>query len=562
MFPSKPTSIGRAGLADDLGAPTRVTRWASFRRAWIFAALAISEIILATFLFDFDLPRPAFTYWQNPIVYASALAKMLVLAFPLFLMVVWPRRQELIAAYSRACARPGLPYAIGLNVALFAGLLLSKFTFSNMAELSLSAVTFYAGLLLATGASLALVAAPPSFWRQLLTLAPVEIALALLSASVAAGAGRLAQEGWGPLSSATLAVSHWFLTLYEPDAFVNSEHWILGVGDFRVQVLGACSGYEGVALIVAFLSIYMWVFRRDLKFPNVLLLFPIGVATMWTLNALRIAVLVSIGAHVSPDVAIQGFHSAAGWICFLAVTLASIAISRRVPYFAPQSPAAPAQPVEPAAAAPSSGSVVALQYLGPFMALVGASIIASAFAPHDQWLYAVRVVAIGAVLYWFRDAYLPLLSGASWFSVVVGLAVGVVWIATDPASDVASPLGPWLAALPLWAALLWLTLRAIGSIALVPVAEELAFRGYLARVLVSPKFEQVGFGEFRLLAFVVSSVAFGLMHQRWLAACLAGAVYALLMYRSKRLSDPIAAHAASNAAIMGWAVATEQWSLL
>ena len=65
-----------------------------------------------------------------------------------------------------------------------------------------------------------------------------------------------------------------------------------------------------------------------------------------------------------------------------------------------------------------------------------------------------------------------------------------------------------------------------------------------------------------MLAFIGSSVAFGLMHQRWIAACLAGAVYALLMYRTKKLSDPIAAHMASNAVIMVWAVAAQQWSLL
>ena len=125
-----------------------------------------------------------------------------------------------------------------------------------------------------------------------------------------------------------------------------------------------------------------------------------------------------------------------------------------------------------------------------------------------------------------------------------------------------SPLGPWLASLPAWLAAIWLGLRAFGSIALVPVAEELAFRGYLSRALISTRFESVGFGEFRWLAFIGSSVAFGLMHQRWVAACLAGAVYALLMYRTKKLSDPIAAHMASNAAIMGWAVAAQQWSLL
>ena len=125
-----------------------------------------------------------------------------------------------------------------------------------------------------------------------------------------------------------------------------------------------------------------------------------------------------------------------------------------------------------------------------------------------------------------------------------------------------SPLGAWLASLPVWVAVIWLGLRVLGSVALVLIAEELAFRGYLSRALISIRFENVGIGEFRLLAFVGSTVAFGLMHERWLAACLAGAIYAMLMYRTKRLSDPIVAHMASNAAIAVWAIAAQQWSLL
>ena len=186
----------------------------------------------------------------------------------------------------------------------------------------------------------------------------------------------------------------------------------------------------------------------------------------------------------------------------------------------------------------TSGAQSSLEFLAPFMALMAASILASAFAPHDQWLYAVKVAAIGAALWWFRGAYLPLISGASLSSVVIGLAVGVVWIATDPSKGLEPPLGTWLASLPVWLAAIWLSLRAFGSIALVPVAEELAFRGYLSRVLISTEFEDVGFGEFRWLAFIGSSVAFGLMHQRWVAACLAGAVYALLMYRTKGCPIP------------------------
>jgi len=70
------------------------------------------------------------------------------------------------------------------------------------------------------------------------------------------------------------------------------------------------------------------------------------------------------------------------------------------------------------------------------------------------------------------------------------------------------------------------------------------------------------FGQFGLLAFAGSSLAFGVMHQRWLAAALAGAIYALLIYRTKRLSDPIAAPAVTNLTIIVWPVAARQWSLL
>jgi membrane protease YdiL (CAAX protease family) len=66
----------------------------------------------------------------------------------------------------------------------------------------------------------------------------------------------------------------------------------------------------------------------------------------------------------------------------------------------------------------------------------------------------------------------------------------------------------------------------------------------------------------RLVALIVSSAAFGLLHERYLVAALSGAVYAALMYRTNRLSDPIAAHMASNAAIVLWSVAAGQWTLL
>ena len=167
-----------------------------------------------------------------------------------------------------------------MNIALFTALL-SMRSLSECAALSVPCLTAYSCLLLATGVSMALLAAPPSFWRRVLKLAPIEIVLALAGAVLAVVLGRLAQDDWYTLSNATLTLSHWFLSLYEPNALLDSRTAHSRSVSFRVRISSACSGYEGVALIIAFLPIYMWVFRRDLRFPHVLLLFPIAIATIW-----------------------------------------------------------------------------------------------------------------------------------------------------------------------------------------------------------------------------------------------------------------------------------------
>jgi membrane protease YdiL (CAAX protease family) len=61
---------------------------------------------------------------------------------------------------------------------------------------------------------------------------------------------------------------------------------------------------------------------------------------------------------------------------------------------------------------------------------------------------------------------------------------------------------------------------------------------------------------------VQQDLLFGFMHQRWIAGSLAGAVFALVMYRSRRLSDAIAAHMAANAVVLHWAIAVRNWALI
>jgi CAAX prenyl protease-like protein len=59
---------------------------------------------------------------------------------------------------------------------------------------------------------------------------------------------------------------------------------------------------------------------------------------------------------------------------------------------------------------------------------------------------------------------------------------------------------------------IWLVLRVAGAAITVPIAEELAFRGYLLRRIDGADFESVSFQKVSLRALAVSSLAFGLMH--------------------------------------------------
>jgi CAAX prenyl protease-like protein len=111
-----------------------------------------------------------------------------------------------------------------------------------------------------------------------------------------------------------------------------------------------------------------------------------------------------------------------------------------------------------------------------------------------------------------------------------------------------------------WATV-WLVFRVIGSVITVPIAEELAFRGYLCRRLIASDFQDVPMGKFTWFSFVLSSVLFGILHGRWFAGTLAGLAFALVLYRHKRLSDAVWAHAITNALIAVYVLSTATWTM-
>ena len=68
----------------------------------------------------------------------------------------------------------------------------------------------------------------------------------------------------------------------------------------------------------------------------------------------------------------------------------------------------------------------------------------------------------------------------------------------------------------------WLFVRALGYVILTPIAEELAFRGFLTRRLMRVAFQNVPLGTLSWLSFLVSSILFGALHVKlWLAGTVA-----------------------------------------
>jgi CAAX prenyl protease-like protein len=106
----------------------------------------------------------------------------------------------------------------------------------------------------------------------------------------------------------------------------------------------------------------------------------------------------------------------------------------------------------------------------------------------------------------------------------------------------------------------WIALRALAAIVTVPIAEELAFRAYLIRRVMSSDFEKLPPTAFSWPALIVSSVVFGLLHgDRWIAGVAAGLIYGLIFVRKGRIADSILAHAVTNAILAAMVLLGGAW---
>lgn len=182
----------------------------------------------------------------------------------------------------------------------------------------------------------------------------------------------------------------------------------------------------------------------------------------------------------------------------------------------------------------------------------------------EYWVYPLQTLAcaVALVVFWKRYDF-----GRGWglgWAVAGGLVALGLWIAPqavlgmparltgfDPTVFESDPLLYWLTVIARFARL----------VIIVPLIEEIFWRGFLMRYLIRDDFTQVAFGTYKPMAFFGVAGLFMLVHSTadWPAALLTGIIFNFVAVRTKSLTACIIAHALTNLLLGLYIMATKQW---
>ena len=394
--------------------------------------------------------------------------------------------------------------------------------------------------------------APLSLWRRSAAALGPRWLYAAAAAGLACVLFTWSQQLWGSTAQLTFHLVRLLLAPILPSLHADAATRILATGRFAIYVAPYCSGLEGIALMIAFSGAWLLYFRDEYLFPRALVLIPAGVLVVFALNVVRIAALMLIGNAGFAAVALYGFHSQAGWIAFNCAACGIAFASRHSRWLNR----------EAAHNSRASGANPTAAYLVPFLAVLAAGMLSHAVSSGFETWYDLRLLAAAPALalYWRALARVDWRFG--WLGICGGVAVFALWLGA--AHFILQPRGmpTALAGMGPGARALWIATRTLTSVLVIPVVEELAYRGYLLRRLVAESFEAVSYGAVGWIPLLVTAIAFGVLHgPMWLPGVAAGVVYGLVAIHTERLGEAVSAHLVTNLLIAGWVLCAGQWQL-
>lgn len=182
----------------------------------------------------------------------------------------------------------------------------------------------------------------------------------------------------------------------------------------------------------------------------------------------------------------------------------------------------------------------------------------------EFWIYPLQTALCAGALVFYWRSYDWGKRGGTGLAVAAGVVVLAIWIAPQaflgaaPRNDGFNPT--LLAENP---ALYWMTVvaRFARLVVIVPLIEEIFWRGFLMRFLIKEDFTSVPMGAFQWKSFLLVAVFFMFVHGMadWPAALLCGLAYNFLAIRTGSLAACVLAHALTNLGLGFYIMATRQW---
>jgi CAAX prenyl protease-like protein len=237
----------------------------------------------------------------------------------------------------------------------------------------------------------------------------------------------------------------------------------------------------------------------------------------------------------------------------------------------------PTPPGDPQAASATARADL-WAWVGPFALFMGFLALASLIGKFAQdlprpafllsnpeyWIFPVQTLACGWLLarHWHRYDF------HGWTALPAGLLAGILafliwiapreWLGGDPRMDgfnpelfVGNPVAYWTT----------LGFRLVRLVVIVPLLEEIFWRGFLMRYLIRNRFTSVPFGTYAPLAFLAVAGAFALVHDGAdrIPALLTGLLWNALAVRTRSLGACVLAHAVTNLLLGIYILRTGQW---
>jgi CAAX prenyl protease-like protein len=179
-------------------------------------------------------------------------------------------------------------------------------------------------------------------------------------------------------------------------------------------------------------------------------------------------------------------------------------------------------------------------------------------------VFPLQTAVCAGVLAWFWRDYALRLPAKACLAAGIGFLVFALWVAPQAVFHRHARLAGFdpglFAGQP---GLYWgeIVMRLARAILVVPLLEEIFWRGFLLRYLIDLPFEAVPFGTYRWQANAVVAIGFMLEHSMpdWPAGLVAGLLYNIVAYRTRSLSSCVLAHALTNALLCAFILTTHQW---